>query len=408
MGLFDFLGAPEQSNDGIFGAMNTSQLSAGEIWQAGLQDLGRAAGGQPGNALAQLRNLDVQRQQLRSGQYQRQVAARKRAEQERQRELLAQQLDQQYPDKNIGQFMRAGVNIPASMLSTGPEIGSVSPDKYTPASMAKFRASGDYSQLNPIANLGAGGGPGQATAPAAVYGSVPSGAIRTPEGEIQYLPGSKVHTKRLGEWNELATAANTTQSMINDLDAHGSEMWGEDADPMKMKHTLILSYVAKLANMGVLQVGELETIKQGLRDPTAWSNTFTGTDTMKSGFQELKRMLENKMVELQNTYGGTLAPYKSADSTPLDGMTGILDDMVAADAAERGMGGEQAEELLGTDDEPRETRQNYELGEVQPADVSLSAARTITGDDGKRRTIARGSDGRLYEHKGPSGWRVVK
>lgn len=80
----------------------------------------------------------------------------------------------------------------------------------------------------------------------------------------------------------------------------GSEMWGENAARYSTLRGQVISDVAALRNMGVLQAGELERIEEALPDPTAWGSALRSNKSMGRGYQELRDQFRRKRGEHLN------------------------------------------------------------------------------------------------------------
>ena len=109
------------------------------------------------NAMQRQKFLEEQiRMQKQDQEWQNQQRQRQAEQQQRQQELVGRlpQMLGVNPDvlaayPELGQKL-----VERTMFPAQPEVDKVSPDKYTPESLAKFRQSGDYSQLVPVADKG--------------------------------------------------------------------------------------------------------------------------------------------------------------------------------------------------------------------------------------------------------------
>lgn len=107
------------------------------------------------NARQRQKFLDEQiRMQKQDQEWQNQQRQRQAEQQQRQQELVGRlpkmlgvnpDVLAAYPE--LGQKL-----VERTMFPAQPEVDKVLPDKYTPESLAKFRQSGDYSQLVPVAD----------------------------------------------------------------------------------------------------------------------------------------------------------------------------------------------------------------------------------------------------------------
>lgn len=152
-------------------------------------------------------------------------------------------------------------------------------------------------------------------------GSIPSGAAVTEEGGIRYLPGSKEYTAAQGEVNSLQGAVADIDKMMASIEQHGSESFGAESGRQRQLYGQIVSYIAKLRDMGVLQPGEMENIQEQLQNPA--DGMFTSNATMMAQYEQLKSQFEDKLQSKQQQYSGwgLEVPEQQPEVINMDGWT---------------------------------------------------------------------------------------
>ena len=155
-------------------------------------------------------------------------------------------------------------------------------------------------------------------------GSIPAGAERLPSGHIKYLPGSKPFNEIQSKINYLAEGRGNVQNMIDSLDKYGSELWGAESGKQAVLYGQVLSYIAKLRDMGVLQPGEVEMMQNQITDPSGKEASITSNARMKAQYGEVLRQLNEKVESLGNQYKdwGINVPEQASNKEPVVQDTG--------------------------------------------------------------------------------------
>jgi hypothetical protein len=74
----------------------------------------------------------------------------------------------------------------------------------------------------------------------------------------------------------------------------GTEAYGENAARMSMKRGQIISAVAKLRDMGVLQQGEMENLEEQLPSPAGWGSKLKKNSSIVASYDELRKQFRAK------------------------------------------------------------------------------------------------------------------
>lgn len=131
--------------------------------------------------------------------------------------------------------------------------------------------------------------PGMMWAPSA------SGLVAAP------IPGTKDYADAVGQHETLSGAEKRIARLVDlvageeqtvngqkvRVGGAGSEAWGEKSATYSTLRAGIISDVAKLRDMGVLQAGEMANLEDQLPDPGSWQSTFRRNSSMVKAYQEL-------------------------------------------------------------------------------------------------------------------------
>lgn len=74
----------------------------------------------------------------------------------------------------------------------------------------------------------------------------------------------------------------------------GTETHGDQAARLSQMRGAIISGIAKLRDMGVLQAGEMERIEDELPDPTGWGSVLKRNKTIEAAYDELRKQFRSK------------------------------------------------------------------------------------------------------------------
>jgi hypothetical protein len=86
-----------------------------------------------------------------------------------------------------------------------------------------------------------------------------------------------------------------TGAVVGRGSALGSELWGQDAAKMSGLRASIISRVAKLRDMGVLQAGELERLEESLPDPTSIGAKFRRNKSITTSYRTLDEQFKSRI-----------------------------------------------------------------------------------------------------------------
>jgi hypothetical protein len=159
------------------------------------------------------------------------------------------------------------------------------------------------------------GGQGQA-------GPVPSGHVRVPDPgsptgtRVVPEPGGEEFTKRQQAAAQAESAVANVQKMLDLIRSHGTEAAGPLSDAqasgtMSLLYGQILSSIAQLREMGVLQPGEVALLQSQISNPSDPRSYTVGNDRMIAQYTELARQLEQRAMRLQSTVPGAMPQGQS-------------------------------------------------------------------------------------------------
>jgi len=160
--------------------------------------------------------------------------------------------------------------------------------------------------------------------PVLPYGEPPKGRfpVQNPQGEIEYIPQPGTEA-----YNTATEAVRTQENLVRDLQlfqtsvvkagASGTEMVGDLANTLRFQRGNVLSGLAKLRNLGVLQPGEYEILADQLPDPTGFIRNIGGAvaafeptgivaDAMREAIQapydQFRKLAEDRLRQSYKTY----------------------------------------------------------------------------------------------------------
>jgi hypothetical protein len=130
---------------------------------------------------------------------------------------------------------------------------------------------------------------------------MPTGYVRQGEG-MRPVQGSPDYVKAQQEVNSASTGISTVDMMIKSIDESGSEMYGPESGRQAQLYGQILSEIAKLRDLGVLQPGEVEMMQDQLTDPSTMAGATTSKATMLAQYKQVRKMLDDKLKGKMSTY----------------------------------------------------------------------------------------------------------
>lgn len=160
--------------------------------------------------------------------------------------------------------------------------------------------------------------------PVLPYGTPPKGyfPVQAPGGDIEYIPQPGTQPFQQAE-----EAVRTQENLMRDLHlfqtsvekagASGTELFGELANTLRFQRGNVLSGLAKLRNLGVLQPGEYEILEQQLPDPTSVTRNilgaaalfdFTGIssdaarEAIQAPYTAYRKLVEDRLRQSYKTY----------------------------------------------------------------------------------------------------------
>ena len=159
------------------------------------------------------------------------------------------------------------------------------------------------------------------------YGPPQAGYMRTVDPVTNEpadtpIPGTKEAYTR----NQVRTATQGGLKKIDTLmelvQKHGTEGMGwlsnqEVQGEMSQLYASLMSDIAAMRNMGVLQPGEMEYLQQTLTDPSTWASTFTSTAKILAQFRALREQFQDRINAFENT-GGAGQPASTDGSGALN------------------------------------------------------------------------------------------
>jgi hypothetical protein len=158
-------------------------------------------------------------------------------------------------------------------------------------------------------------------------GQVPSGHARVADVEsptgtrIIPEPGGEEYVKRQQAADQAASAVENARKMIGLIEQYGSEgvpfLSNQEASgQMDLLYGQILSNIAQLRDMGVLQPGEVALLQSQLANPAKMSSYGITNARMLAQYRELLRQLEGRMGRLQSVVPGKEGAKPEAEPPP--------------------------------------------------------------------------------------------
>ena len=145
-------------------------------------------------------------------------------------------------------------------------------------------------------------------------GSVPQGmqeVIDPESGErrLEYITGAPKQMDQISADAVYAAAIDDIDRMQGMIEKHGTELFGKDASTMRLLRGQILSHIAKLRNMGVLQQGELEMLEQQLPDPSSYASIPKFRSAMSQAYKELSDQFKRRRTDEARAFGLEVPDY---------------------------------------------------------------------------------------------------
>jgi len=138
-----------------------------------------------------------------------------------------------------------------------------------------------------------------------VYQPGPAGqAVAAP------IPGTTDYAKGVGTMESLQAAQGRLGQMLDLLEGKetttangrkvrlggvGTELYGQTAAKYSVLRGQVISDIAKLRDMGVLQEGEQKRLEEQIADPTSIGSMLTRNSTIASGYQEMRQQFKDKV-----------------------------------------------------------------------------------------------------------------
>lgn len=166
----------------------------------------------------------------------------------------------------------------------------------------------------------------EAAAPQPVlpYGKPPEGRFpaMAPSGQVEYIPQPGTDPFYAAQDANRETAdmlkdVQLFQTTVEKVGPSGTELTGPAAGVLKFQRGNIISRLAKLRTLGVLQPGEYEILSEQLPDPTSWTKNVgawfgaidpTGTvwdyqrATIQEPYNAFRQLLEDRLRNQRQKY----------------------------------------------------------------------------------------------------------
>jgi hypothetical protein len=81
------------------------------------------------------------------------------------------------------------------------------------------------------------------------------------------------------------------------INGSGTELYGPKAEQYSVLRGQVISDVAKLRDMGVLQQGEMDALDKQIKDPTSWGAAFSHNSTIAAGYEEMRDLFKKKLEQ---------------------------------------------------------------------------------------------------------------
>lgn len=160
--------------------------------------------------------------------------------------------------------------------------------------------------------------------PVLPFGEPPKGyfPVQSPSGDVQYIPqpGSEPYNKATDAIQQLEATLrdiNQFQSSVEKAGASGTELIGPAANSLRFQRGNVLSRVAALRNLGVLQPAEYENLDSQLPDPTGIFRNLAGASglidptgnlfdyqrqSIQEPYSQLRKEFETRLRLLRKQY----------------------------------------------------------------------------------------------------------
>lgn len=228
-----------------------------------------------------------------------------------------------FGDVQSGQNVEAqqtGANVRQELANEQADINS---RRGAETALRQSEIAAQVSRLNSLDRLDAtlAGQQGGFGIPGVDLGPVSPGMARVINPETGTpidvaLPGSAPHIKARDQLNAQQTAVDNLDLFMDLFDKTGTEFASPDAQTLQTYRQRVISAVAVLDNMGVLQAGELERIESSLADPTAFGRQVqsvvgglpvvraaTGSNaSIRAGYQALRDQFDDQHARSLETF----------------------------------------------------------------------------------------------------------
>lgn len=161
----------------------------------------------------------------------------------------------------------------------------------------------DIAAARILADLGVAGANG--LPPGTEQGAIPSGYSRSViDGQTVDVPnpGTNDYDKRVSELQTLETAVRDIDEMMTLLNQSGTEFFGAESGKQAVTYGQIISHIAKLRDLGVLQQGEAERLEEQLTDPSGLSGAVTRNETIRAQYNQLLKFFQHKLKDANQRY----------------------------------------------------------------------------------------------------------
>lgn len=140
----------------------------------------------------------------------------------------------------------------------------------------------------------------------AELGPIPSGFERYQHPTLgtvtRALPGTQPYVKAQEEISGYESAIVDIDEVLTGLAETGTEFFGAESGRQAFAYGQILSHVAKLRDLGVLQKSDIEFLQDALTDPSGFSGATTRTSTIIAQFEKAQKFFQAKLANANGKY----------------------------------------------------------------------------------------------------------
>ncbi len=151
-------------------------------------------------------------------------------------------------------------------------------------------------------------------------GAIPSGFERYQHPELgvvlRALPGTQPYVKAQEELSGYESAIIDIDDILTGLEETGTEFFGAESGRQAFAYGQVLSHVAKLRDLGVLQKSDIEFLQDALTDPSGFSGATTRTSTIIAQFEKAQKFFQAKLANANGKYKLWGLGSGLADTTP--------------------------------------------------------------------------------------------